>query len=120
MPKRRIERGLAGAAVQAGAKSARICKACHNFEEGGAAKIGPPLWGVVGRDIASVEDFKYSEALTEKEGDWSYENLDAFLTQPKEWAPGTKMAFAGIKKPEDRANVILYLRSLSENPAPLP
>jgi cytochrome c2 len=111
---------LAQADVDAGAKDARKCGACHSFEEGGAAKIGPPLWGVVGRDIASVEGFSYSDALAQKEGAWDYQTLDSFLAQPREWAPGTKMAFAGLKKPEERADVILYLRSLSDNPAPLP
>jgi cytochrome c len=111
---------LAQADVDAGAKDARKCGACHSFEEGGPAKIGPPLWGVVGRDIASVEGFSYSDALAGKEGAWDYQALDAFLTQPREWAPGTKMAFAGLKKPEERADVILYLRSLSNDPAPLP
>jgi cytochrome c len=111
---------LAQADLDAGAKDARKCGACHSFEEGGAAKIGPPLWNVVGRDIAAVEDFAYSDALAEKEGAWDYQNLDAFLAQPREWAPGTKMAFAGLKKPDERADVILYLRSLSNEPAPLP
>jgi cytochrome c2 len=111
---------LAHADVDAGAKSARVCAACHSFEEGGAAKIGPPLWGVVGRTIASADDFSYSDALAGKEGDWSYQALDDYLSAPREWAPGTKMVFAGVKKPEDRANVILYLRSLSDAPAPLP
>jgi cytochrome c len=111
---------LAQADLDAGAKDARKCAACHSFEEGGPAKIGPPLWDVVGRDIAAVEDFAYSDALGEKEGAWDYEALDAFLAQPREWAPGTKMAFAGLKKPEERADVILYLRSLSNEPAPLP
>jgi cytochrome c len=111
---------LAHADVDAGAKDARKCGACHSFEEGGAAKIGPPLWGVVGRDIASVDGFSYSDALVQKDGAWDYQKLDAFLTQPREWAPGTKMAFAGLKKPEERADVILYLRSLSNDPAPLP
>ena len=111
---------LAQADADVGAKDARKCAACHSFEEGGAAKIGPPLWNVVERDIASVEGFSYSDALTEKEGAWDYQTLDDYLTAPREWAPGTKMAFAGIKKPEDRADVILYLRSLSSDPAPLP
>jgi cytochrome c len=111
---------LAHADLDAGAKDARKCGACHSFEEGGPAKIGPPLWGVVGRKIASVEGFAYSDALAEKEGAWDYQNLDAFLAQPREWAPGTKMAFAGLKKPDERADVILYLRSLSNEPAPLP
>jgi cytochrome c2 len=111
---------LAHADPAAGAKDARKCAVCHNFEEGGSAKLGPPLWGVIGRDIASVEGFAYSEALTGKEGAWDYERLDAFLAQPRNWAKGTKMAFAGLKKPEERADVILYLRSLSHDPAPLP
>ncbi len=75
---------------------------------------------MIGRDIASVEGFKYSEALVGKEGAWDYQTLDAFLAEPRNWAPGTKMAFAGLKKPEERADVILYLRSLSHQPAPLP
>jgi cytochrome c len=111
---------LAHADADAGAKDARKCAACHSFEQGGPAKIGPPLWGVVGRDIASVDGFSYSDAMQEKEGAWDYQKLDSFLTKPREWAPGTKMAFAGIAKPEERADVILYLRSLSDNPAPLP
>ena len=111
---------LVHANPDAGAKDARKCAACHAFDEGGSAKLGPPLWGVIGRDIASVEGFAYSEALTGKEGAWDYQNLDAFLAEPRNWAPGTKMAFAGIKKPEERADVILYLRSLSDQPAPLP
>jgi cytochrome c len=111
---------LAQADVDAGAKSARVCAACHSFEEGGAAKLGPPLWNVVGRQIASFDDFAYSDALAGKEGQWSYQTLDEYLDSPREWAPGTKMAFVGLKKPEDRANVILYLRSLSNDPAPLP
>jgi cytochrome c2 len=110
---------LAQADVDAGAKSARKCAACHSFEEGGANKIGPPLWGIIGRDVAAL-DFAYSDALAEKEGAWDYGALDAFLAEPREWAPGTKMAFAGIREPEDRADVILYLRSLSNEPAPLP
>jgi cytochrome c2 len=111
---------LANADVAAGEKDAKKCAACHNFQEGGPAKIGPPLWGVIGRDIASVEGFSYSAALAGKEGAWDYQNLDAYLAEPRGWAPGTKMAFAGIKKPEERADVILYLRSLSHDPAPLP
>jgi cytochrome c len=111
---------LAQADLDTGAKDARKCGACHSFEEGGPAKIGPPLWDVVGRDIAAIEDFAYSDALAGKEGAWDYQALDAFLAQPREWAPGTKMAFAGLQKPEERADIILYLRSLSNEPAPLP
>jgi cytochrome c len=111
---------LAQADADTGATASRKCMACHSFEEGGPAKIGPSLWNVVGRDIAAVDDFAYSDALAEKEGAWDYEALDAFLAKPREWAPGTKMAFAGLAKPEDRADIILYLRSLSNEPAPLP
>ena len=111
---------LAQADVDAGEKAARKCAACHSFEEGGPAKIGPPLWDVVGREIAALDDFAYSDALAEKEGEWDYQTLDAYLAQPREWAPGTKMAFAGLRKPEERADIILYLRSLSNDPAPLP
>ena len=99
--------------AEAGAKVARKCKACHSFDEGGAAKVGPPLWGIVGQDIASIEGFGYSEALTSKEGAWDATNLDAFLISPKDWADGTKMAFAGLSKDDDRANLIAYLTSLA-------
>ena len=83
-------------------------------------KIGPTLWGVVDRQIAAVEGFRYSDALSGKGGQWDYVALDAYLADPKGWAPGNKMAFAGVRKPEDRADLILYLRSLADAPAPLP
>jgi cytochrome c len=111
---------LANASPDAGEGEVRACAACHSFEQGGAAKIGPPLWGVVGRDIASVEGFAYSDALLQKEGAWDYEALSGFLANPKGWAPGTKMAYAGLKAPEDRADAVVYLRSLSDDPLPLP
>ena len=111
---------LADADLEAGQKATRVCAACHSFEEGGPNKIGPGLWGVVGRDIASHEGFSYSDALAQKDGVWDYETLDHYLANPREWAPGTKMAFAGVRKPEDRAGIILYLRSLAAEPEPLP
>ena len=112
---------LASADGDAGQKVARKCKACHTFEEGGANKIGPNLWNVVGRDIAADASFGYSPSLQEKSGEaWSYQNLNAFIGKPKDWAPGTKMTFAGVKKAQDRANLIGYLRSLSGSPAALP
>lgn len=111
---------LAAADPAAGEKDIRKCAVCHSFEQGGAAKLGPPLWGVLGRKIASVDGFRYSDALVSKEGTWDYDKLDAFLTDPRKWAPGTKMAFAGVKKPAERADIIAYLRSLSDNPEPLP
>ena len=112
---------LAGADPAAGEKAAKKCKSCHTFDQGGANKLGPNLWNVVDRPIASVEGFKYSGALTDMSDQaWSYDNLDAFLNKPKEFVPGTKMSFAGVKKLRARADLIAYLRYLSDSPAPLP
>ncbi len=112
---------LADADIGAGKTVAKKCTACHTMGEGGANKIGPNLWDVVERAVASHAGYSFSGALKGKSGEaWSYENLGAFLLKPKDWAPGTKMGFAGIKKPQDRANLILYLRSLSGTPAALP
>jgi cytochrome c len=112
---------LAGADPAAGAKAVRKCTACHSLDKGGKNKIGPNLWDIIGRPIGAAAGYKYSAALKGKSGEtWGFENLDAFLAKPKGWAPGTKMSFAGIKKPGQRANLIAYLRSLSDSPAALP
>jgi cytochrome c len=111
---------LATADAGAGETTARKCAACHTFEQGGANKIGPALHGVLGRDIASLPDFEYSSALAEKEGTWDYETLNAFIADPRGWAPGTKMTFAGIRQAQERGDLLLYLQSLSDNPPPLP
>jgi cytochrome c len=112
---------LASADVAAGQKTARKCTSCHTFEEGGANKIGPNLWNLVDRQIASTGGYKYSAAFQELAGDsWSYDKLNSFLTKPKDMVPGTKMQFAGLRKSQDRANLVAYLRSLSSDPAPLP
>ncbi len=99
---------------------AKKCAACHSFDEGGPAKVGPNLWNVVGAPQAHMQGFNYSAAMKASTGTWDYASLDQFLTDPKAYIPGTKMTFPGIKKPEDRAAVIAYLRSLSATPVPLP
>ena len=111
---------LAGADPAAGAKKFKKCKACHSTAEGGKNKVGPNLWDIVGRAKAAGAGFKYSGALKEFGGEWTYKDLDGFLADPKGFAKGTKMSFAGLKKPADRAAVIAYLRSLSAAPKPLP
>ena len=112
---------LASASADNGAKTAKKCAACHDLDSSGANKVGPGLWNVVNRPIASHEGFSYSEALASKKGQtWDYDHLNHFLTSPKTYAPGTKMSFAGISKDSERADVIAYLRTLSDNPAPLP
>ncbi len=111
---------LAAADAKAGEKVFKKCKACHSSGQGGKNKIGPNLWDVVGRAKAGGAGFKYSGALKDKGGEWSYQDLDRFLTKPKDFVPGNKMTFAGLKKAKDRAAVIAFLRSLSASPKPLP
>lgn len=112
---------LAKADPAAGEKVFGKCKACHNAEKGGANQVGPNLWNVVGAPIAHHEAFPYSAALSAHNSEkWSYDELDVYLTSPKAFAPGTKMTFPGLSKPEDRANVIAYLRTRNDSPPPLP
>ena len=110
---------LAAADVNAGKKKSKACAACHTFDKGGADRVGPNLWDIVGRDKAGTAGFAYSDALVEKGGAWDYEALNAFLAKPKKYTPGTKMNYAGLKKEKDRANLIAWLRSLSDSPQPI-
>ena len=114
---------LQTADVDAGAKDFKKCQACHSGEKGGPNKIGPHLWGVVDRPVASIPDFAYSSAMKDfSDGGskhWTYEHLYHFLKNPKGYVPGTAMGFTGFKDPKDRANVIAYLRTLNDNPPPL-
>ena len=111
---------LVDADPAAGGKVAKKCASCHSFDDGGPTKVGPNLWNIVGAPVANAAGFDYSGALTELGGEWSYERLDRFLTQPRAFAPGTKMSFAGVKKTEDRVNLIAWLRQQSLTPATLP
>lgn len=116
-----IEDLLASANVEEGQKLSRLCAACHNFEKDGPNKVGPNLWGIVGAPHAHREDFTCSEALKAmRDKKWTYADLNEFLFSPKRYVPGTKMAFIGIKSTQDRANLIAWLRTLSDNPEPLP
>lgn len=111
---------LARADPGKGETDTKPCRSCHSFDKDGSAKLGPPLYGVVERQIASVKDFAYSHELKAKSGNWTFEQLDRFLTDPKAFASGTKMTFAGERDPAKRAEIILYLDKLSEHPTPLP
>jgi cytochrome c len=111
---------LASADVEKGKKVANLCKACHTFDKGGKHKIGPALWETVGREMGGGADFKYSSGMMKMKASWGYEELNKFLLKPRTYVKGTKMAFVGIKKAKDRANLIAYLRSLSDSPKPLP
>lgn len=114
---------LTSANVEQGQNAVRKCQSCHNFGEGEANKQGPLLYGVVGRPIASHEGFSYSEAMAAHGAageTWTYENLNTFLTAPNAFAKDTKMKFAGVKSPEERANILAYLATLSASPVPFP
>lgn len=115
---------LAAGKAEAGATVFKKCQACHSGEKGGPNKIGPDLWEIVNRPVAHHEGFAYSAAMKDfaKGGEtkWTFENLNHFLTSPKGLVKGTAMGFAGLPKDEDRGNLLAYLRTLSDSPAPLP
>lgn len=115
---------LASADPAAGEAAFRRCASCHTIEAGGANRVGPNLHDVLGRAVASHEGFSYSAAMTEySEGGsktWEFENLSAFLVNPRSYVPGTTMAFAGIRDPQEEANLIAYINAQSDNPMPLP
>jgi cytochrome c len=111
---------LAKADADHGAQIAKQCGACHNFAKGGPNMVGPNLWGVVGGPHAHKSDYAYSDAMKKFAGDWDYESINKFIAHPQGYLPGTKMGFAGLKKAQDRADVIAWLRQQSDNPPPLP
>lgn len=111
---------LSDASIDKGASEARKCVACHTFEKGGPNRIGPNLYGIVGKERGARAGFNYTSAMKSKGGKWTYDDLDRFLMNPKMVVSGTNMSFPGIAKASDRANVILYLRGLADDPEPLP
>ena len=102
-----------------GAKVFKKCAACHSISQGGGNKIGPALWGVLGRKAGSVSDYKYSKAMAAYGKPWSFEEMNGFLIKPKDWIKGTKMAFAGLKNAKERAAVILYMNENTDSPLPI-
>ena len=111
---------LAAASSERGASSAKVCLTCHTFEQGGPNRLGPNLFGIVGRPLAAHAGFAYSPAMKGHGGNWTYEQLDTYLTSPAKAIPGNKMAFAGLRNPRDRANLLAYLATLGPNRLPYP
>jgi cytochrome c len=115
-----IETLLASATVERGQASAKKCVACHTFEKGGPNRVGPNLWGIVGRDKAHVSGFNYSGPMKSQTGKWTIDDLNRYLINPKAMVPGTNMNFAGIPRASERADLLVFLNSLADSPAPLP
>jgi cytochrome c len=115
-----METLMASGSVEKGQAAAKQCQACHTFEKGGPARVGPNLWGIVGRTRASVEGFNYSAAMKAKGGTWTFGELYAFLSNPRGYIPGTNTTFAGLSRGQQRADVIDYLNTLSDSPLPMP
>lgn len=111
---------LAQADEAKGERVSKKCAACHTFGKGEGTKVGPNLWGIVGRHSGSEPGFKYSDAMAGFDHQWTYENLNTFLMDPKADVPGTAMSFAGLPKPTDRANILAFLQTLSDDPVPFP
>ena len=115
-----IENLLASASAQAGESSSKVCLTCHNMAKGQGAKVGPDLYGVIGRPVASVAGFNYSSALKAVGGNWTFDSLNKWLTNPRGDVPGTLMTFGGVPSEKQRADIIAYLNSNSDSPEPLP
>ena len=111
---------LAMGDVDHGKNVFKKCSACHSLKKGGKNKIGPALYSVLGRDVATLTDYKYSKAFLAFGKTWTFEEMNSFLTKPQSYIKGTKMAFAGLKKEKDRASIILFMNQNSDNPLPLP
>ena len=120
-PEQPIETLLAKASVEKGQSAAKQCQACHTFEKGGPNRVGPNLWNIVGSPRGEARGgFNFSAAMKSKGGTWTFDELNKFLANPRTYIPGTNMTFAGLSKPDQRADVIDYLHTLADNPLPLP
>jgi cytochrome c len=115
-----IEVYLAKADTAKGQQTFNKCAACHNADKGGPNALGPNLWNVLGEPVGQGKGFAFSDALSKKGGTWNWDNLSQWLTSPRAFAPGTKMTFAGLGDPQDRANVIAFLNAHSDAPKPVP
>ena len=115
-----IEQLLAHADVSRGEMTAKQCQTCHTFDKGGPNRVGPNLYGIVGRPRASEPGYNYSEAMKAKGGEWTIDELNKFLANPQGYIPGVNMRFAGLPRDNQRADVIDFLNTLSDNPQPLP
>ena len=110
---------FASTSAAEGAKVFKKCAACHSIADGGKNKIGPALWGVLGRQAGSLPDYKYSKAMAAYGKKWSFEEMNGFLIKPKDWIKGTKMSYAGLKSEKERAAVILYMNENTNSPLPI-
>jgi cytochrome c len=119
-PEQPMEAMMASASVEKGQATAKQCQACHTFEKGGPNRVGPNLWGIVGRQRASEAGFNYSAGMKAKGGTWTFGELYSFLANPRGYIPGTNMSFAGLARGQQRADVIDFLHTLADSPMPLP